>query len=285
MEDNMRIFLLLTAIAVSSPLILFANESRPKSMTRSTNKTTSPGPANARVMLFGTFHFANPAKDLVKNRIHDVTTKDSQAYLQELAQRILAFRPTAVLLEYDPKEDRNVNMRYTQYREDKYSLATNEIEQLGFRVAKIAGLARVESFDERIVSWKPQDMFERLKQEPELEKRFKDAVQNLTNIEEMNHSTLSLRNLLKKYNEPEMDRLSKSLYILTNVAGVDQNFAGADAAASWWHRNFRMLARIQKFAKPGERVLVIAGQAHIAVLRDLMQLDSNVTFEEIVSYL
>ena len=71
-------------------------------------------------------------------------------------------------------------------------------------------------------------------------------------------------------NDPEQDALNRGFYVLTNAVGADDNFVGADAAASWWHRNFRMYAIVQRFAQPGERVLVIGGQGHIAILRRLL---------------
>ena len=57
--------------------------------------------------------------------------------------------------------------------------------------------------------------------------------------------------------------------------GAGENYVGADASASWWHRNFRMYANIQKHAQPGERVLAIGGQGHTAILKDLLAIDRD----------
>jgi len=239
----------------------------------------------AKVMLFGTFHFSNPALDLVRSNIHNVKMEASQSYLEELAQRISQFQPTTILLEYDPKNDQAVNERYTHYCRDNHQLSVDEVEQLGFRIARATGLARLESFDHRDIRWQSEELFRQLKIEIEIEARFNTAIEKLKSEEELNHSTLSLRDLLKRYNSPALDRDNKSLYILTNAAGVDQNFAGADAAASWWHRNFRMLAKIQKFAAQGARLLVIGGQGHMAVIRDLIDLDPRIIVEDVRPYL
>ena len=53
-----------------------------------------------------------------------------------------------------------------------------------------------------------------------------------------------------------------------------EDFSGADATASWWHRNFRMYAQIQRHAAPGARVLVVGGQGHTAILRDFLRDDA-----------
>ena len=63
--------------------------------------------------------------------------------------------------------------------------------------------------------------------------------------------------------------------VLTNAVGAGENFSGADAAASWWRRNFRMYANVQHIAQPGTRVIVIGGQGHTAVMKDLLGIDGE----------
>ena len=62
---------------------------------------------------------------------------------------------------------------------------------------------------------------------------------------------------------------------MTNPVGDQDNFVGADASASWWHGNFRMYAHVRGSAQPGERVLVIGGPGHIAILRQLLADDPD----------
>lgn len=62
-----------------------------------------------------------------------------------------------------------------------------------------------------------------------------------------------------------MDDKNKSLYLMTNGVGVKDNYVGLSATASWWHRNFRMYAIIQQYAKKNQRIFVIGGQGHTAV--------------------
>ncbi|MGH1467503.1 MAG: 2-thiouracil desulfurase family protein [Bdellovibrionales bacterium] len=58
-----------------------------------------------------------------------------------------------------------------------------------------------------------------------------------------------------------------------------------EGSDSWWHRNFRMMAHIQKHVNSGERVLVLGGQGHIAVIRSLLGLDKNAKISDTLSYL
>ncbi|MEO8101123.1 MAG: DUF5694 domain-containing protein [Betaproteobacteria bacterium] len=248
-----------------------------------------PVPANApspgRVMLIGLFHFDNPGLDAVKFTPVDVTRPAEQAYLAALATRIAQFKPTRVLLEYPPANDKVMNQRYTDYLAGRFELKLNEIYQLGFRIAKASGLTQVHGFDERDT---PADgaLWEYLpKQEPETMKALEAMITELSGSFQADHRTLSLRELLQKNNSAEFDRLNKDFYLWLNPVGAEKRkFLGADASAHWWQRNFRMYANIQRHATPGERVVVIAGQGHTAILRDLLRIDMRRAEESVQGY-
>ncbi|MEM9529898.1 MAG: DUF5694 domain-containing protein [Pseudomonadota bacterium] len=242
---------------------------------------TGPSPGNAEetepaeVLLIGTFHFANPQADVVKTDVIDVMSDESQRYLESLSQRIADLKPTAVLLEYDPAEQAEVQTEYDSYRAGKFELTHNEIYQLGFRIAAKAGLASVFSCDEREIGWEAQALFERIEKEPETKARMDELIARVTEDTNQKQATLALGPLLRTYNTVAEDRLNRSFYLLTNHLGAGEDFVGADAAASWWHRNFRMYARIQHHATPGSRVVVIGGQGHTAILRGLLADDPD----------
>jgi hypothetical protein len=102
-----------------------------------------------------------------------------------------------------------------------------------------------------------------------------DLIAKLSSDREIAHKTKSLAELLLQSNDPERDRSNKYLYLVTNHVVAGDNFVGADASASWWCRNLRMYANIQKHAQPGERILAIGGQGHTAILKDLLALDED----------
>lgn len=81
----------------------------------------------AQVMLIGTFHFSNPGRDSVKVDDVDVFDEASQQYLQQFARRLAEFKPTRVLLEYNPEDEELINQRYTDYLAGTYEPGTNEI--------------------------------------------------------------------------------------------------------------------------------------------------------------
>jgi hypothetical protein len=229
------------------------------------------GEEPAQVMLFGVFHFANPGLDVVKTDQIDVMTDENQVYLEALADRLGSFRPTVVLLEFSPAQDGEMRERFQQYREGQYDLPGNEVYQLGFRVAARSKLDAVHGFDEANVQWQAEPLFDYMqKKDPAANARFSTLIEEITQDEQQAQASLSLPELLMRSNDPARDQLNRAFYVLTNEVGDGDDFVGADASASWWHRNFRMYALVQRHAQPGERVLVIGGQGHIAILRQLL---------------
>jgi hypothetical protein len=91
--------------------------------------------------------------------------------------------------------------------------------------------------------------------------------------------------MLARANTQEMDNLNMGSYLITNSIGVGDGYSGADSTASWWHRNFRMYANIQKVAQPGTRVLALAGSGHTAILKFLLALDSQRESEDILHFI
>ncbi|GAB3019736.1 DUF5694 domain-containing protein [Bowmanella dokdonensis] len=240
----------------------------------------------AQVLFMGSFHFANPGADMVKTDQIDVMSSASQQYLQALAARIADFQPTPVLLEYAPQDDERINAQYQAYLAGHFTLPANEIYQLGFRIAMAANLKRVEGFDERQIQWAAKPLFELMAAHyPKEQVIFQQKIAEITSLLAREHASMTLQALLQIHNNAERDRLNKALYLSTNHLGAGENFEGADAAASWWHRNFRMYANIQRHAIPGSRVFALGGQGHIAILRDLLALDDQRREVSIQEYL
>ena len=242
--------------------------------------------SRAQLMLLGVFHFANPKQDVVKTEQIDVNTADNQRYLEALTDRLAGYGPTAVLLEFDPADQAAMQARYERYLAGELELPINEVYQLGFRIARKAGLKSIHSFDERGIGWNAGPLFARLESnEPVMKARVDAEIAKITEEISQAHAGLSLAELLAWHNQPEQDRRNMAFYLMTNGVGAGEDFVGADAAASWWQRNFRMYARIQQHAAPGARIIAIGGQGHTAILKQLAAIDPDVELVAVDDYL
>ena len=239
----------------------------------------------ARVLLLGLFHFDNPGLDAVKYTPLDVMQPAPQAYLAQLARNLAAFAPTKVLLEYPESKDALFNQRYAEFRAGRFELPRNEIYQIGFRVARLAGLARVHGFD---VAAPANDvkLWGYLEQAPQAEAALMQLIAAESARLQAMHSSGTLEDILVTSNTPDEDLRNKGFYMLLNPVGADQGlFHGADASADWWHRNLRMYAVVQRHAAAGERVLLIAGSGHTALLRDFLRADAGRREEDVIPWL
>jgi len=238
------------------------------------------------MMLMGSFHFANPGLDVVKTEVMDVMADHNQLYLAQLSQNISQFNPTVVMLEFNPDNTETLNKEYQQYLTGQFELPVNEIYQIGFRVAKQAGVKQLMSLDETTIGWNAQPLFEYLAtKDQKTDALVKQKIAALTDQSNADQQNLNLEQLMRKTNDPQMEKENKSFYLLTNAVGANDGFSGADAAASWWHRNFRIYAKIQQQALAGHRVFALAGQGHVAILRDLIALDAQFIEEDVMPYL
>jgi hypothetical protein len=223
---------------------------------------------------------------MVKARVIDVTAPANQAWLDAFAHRLAAFQPTDVLVECSPADQGKYQQQFKDYLAGSFELPVNENYQIGFRVAKQAGLSGVTCFDEDKVGWDAQPMFEYMdKHEPEQKRDLEATFKSIGEQMDKEQATLSLEQLLRLSNDPARDALNKGIYLRTNDVDAGGSFVGADAAASWWHRNFRMYANIQKAAAPGHRVLVVAGQGHTAVLKGLLADDEQRRAQDVRPYI
>jgi hypothetical protein len=240
--------------------------------------------APAKVLLLGLFHFDNPGLDAVKYKPIDILRAESQTYLISLAERLARFAPTKVVLEYPEPRDEAINRRYAEFLAGQPDLPKNEIYQLGFRIARLAQLERVHGFDTQAP---PQDvkLWGYLSQEPAANARLMALIETESRRLQVLHETKTLKDILVLSNTDEEDRRNKGFYMLLNSVAADNRlFHGADASANWWHRNLRMYALVQRYASPGERVLIIAGSGHTALLREFLRADGERVEEHVLKY-
>src|ERR1051325_3748805 len=124
------------------PLLLFLLSISAVAQT-SVVSGTEPRP---EILVLGAFHMANPGHDLANIQVDDVRSPPRQREMAELLAVLKKFNPTKIAIESDvtgssrPKE-------YENYLAGRHELTRNEIEQIGFRLAKELGHKKIYPVD------------------------------------------------------------------------------------------------------------------------------------------
>ena len=240
----------------------------------------------AQVMIVGVYHFESPNLDYVKSEKVDHLAEAKQKEIAEVLERLAKFKPTKIVLEATPDSEA-LQQRYAAFLADRHTLAGNEREQLGFRLARQFGHARVymadhpsgmdlgavleaakESGDQRFLAW------------------FQGAMAEAQGLMER-QARASVRDALVMLNEPELMDRTRDLYMqLARVRGGAQGFVGADVVANWYRRNFCIFANVAAAVEsPQDRVLVLFGQGHAPYLRELVRSSPDLELVEANTYL
>jgi len=229
------------------------------------------------VVTLGTFHFDFPNLDV--NRIEkgdqiDVLEPKYQREIEGIVGDLMKFRPTIVVIERQRDQQIRVDSLYQEYVKGGYQLGRSEDEQIGFRLAKAAGLKKLYCVDEwgafnenvsRIVEGKDSVQAERFESyylhNPDLLKktRFRPTFK-----------TVGLRRELLLINDERRVKESLGDYLvgIFKYEATPNDFLGVDfETGRWFNRNLRIFRNIQRIdASAGERMVVIFGSGHLNLL-------------------
>jgi len=107
-------------------------------------------------------------------------------------------------------------------------------------------------------------------------------------IEELQkrQSTMTVREILCVHNDPNNVARAGNLYLQLARVRSGETFVGADVLAGWYQRNFRIFANLTRVIdSPEDRVLVIYGAGHSAILQSLVQSSPDLQFVDASDYL
>ena len=243
---------------------------------RPTGFPAACAPGEVQVMLLGTYHFANPGKDVIKQSFDDVLQPRRQTEVEDLARRLASWKPDRVAVEWPWSYKDSTALRYAKYRAGTLAPSRNEVVQLGFRIASSLGHDAVypiddDSFLDFNDSLKALD-----RRRPEF-KRTRDSVvsilQSATDTVNAWMRQTSIVQHLRRLNSDESLHGGNSLGMFGGYlgAGEDGNYGGPQFLAKWYERNFNMAHNLTRITGPGvRRILVIVGSGHVPPLRNIL---------------
>jgi hypothetical protein len=226
------------------------------------------------VLVLGTYHMANPGRDIHNMKADDVLAPKRQAEIAELISTLKRFRPTRIAVERNVGDERTAK-DYAGYLAGTHELTRNEIEQVGFRLAKELGHTAVHPVDAD-----GEFPYPRLVKYAQATGRAKelDAISDAFAAEvkaqgEYLASHTILQALLSINAD---DKVAREVGLHQRMAHLGENgdWAGADLLADWYRRNARIFTNVTRIAdSPDERVLVIYGAGHLGLLREAVAND------------
>jgi hypothetical protein len=240
------------------------------------------------ILILGTFHMANPGLDYANVRADDVLAPRRQAEIKEVCQLLGAYAPTRIAVEVPATAQDDLDERYAAYRDGAAELRRNEAEQLGFRLAKCQGHERVHAVDYRCdldvggaLAWAQANG------QAQLAARLHREASRIADDMSANLTRLTIRQMLLEDNSPEYDQLH-GLYLTMAAIGdtARGEHPGAEVTATWYRRNIMIFSNIARLITcPEDRVLVVIGSGHGALLRQLVRECPDYRLVDVAEYL
>ena len=227
--------------------------------------------AGAQVLVVGSYHMSNPRLDAVNITADDVLAPKRQREIEDLASRLARFQPTKVAVEIPFGRDSASNALYRRHLRGEHALDRSEMQQLGFRVAKAAGLPRIYGIDYDLdVNVGAVLVWALAHGQPELATAAQSLSARLVAEADsvMKHATVT--EIMTTLNSARADS-AHGIYMAALRVGADTSYPGATMTARWYERNLRIVSNVLRLIEaPSDRVLVIIGAAHGPILRELL---------------
>jgi hypothetical protein len=236
------------------------------------------GPDDAQLLVLGTYHMAPSGQDQFNAAVDDVRSPRRQQELEAVQERLARYAPTRIAIEAafvgSPWPE-----RYRSYLNNEYALGTNEIEQIGFRLGRALGHAEPYPID--FPMWMdgrvPAEIGKpRPKPAPSPAPAQSPAVpahQPPPHVREMQALIQSgtVLDVLRFVNTERYLREDHAGYVagLRPDPDSDALYGTTEPVTNWYKRNLRMFTNIYRMAAPGERILLLVGAGHGAILRRL----------------
>lgn len=249
-------------------------------------------PAPVEVMVLGTYHFGNPGLDVNNIKVDSVLTPRRQAELQAVGKALAAFRPTRVMVERQSNAPDLADPGYDGFNDAMLTTQANEIVQIGYRTARLAGVKTVNAIDEQPEGSEP-DYFPYDKLQAAAAATGQGAALVATDAPivaeikafETAQPTSSVAALLARLNRPGSPTAGMDTYYAKLPFGDFDSQPGADLNAMWYLRNAKIFGKLMKVARPGDRVLVVYGAGHGFWLRHFASLTPGYRSVDVLPYL
>jgi len=230
------------------------------------------------ILLIGTFHFNNPGADVVKTKTFDIHTKSAQNDLKEIAQKIAAFKPTKIFVEWPYKRQNSLDSVYNKFKEDGI-YETDETYQLAFRAGKLIDETQIIAIDYNDTDFPFGKLMASIKKNKQTDIEMyltKTIKKQEKETNDKIDSNISLKEMLYDNNTKEERDNMNEFYEKILTVGDNEDFIGSYLTSEWMRRNLYMWSLLKKKTTvKDERVMVLLGSSHIAMIKKYIDANEN----------
>ena len=230
-----------------------------------------------QILVLGTFHFASN-QDAVKHGEIDILGAQRQTEIQELNDKLAAFAPDRIMVEWKVVEDQPyVDSTYAEYLAARFALRANEVYQVGYRQAQ-----RFNTGPPQCIDADGLFLYDTLTYAAEISGKtawfeaYMDSVLTVAVADDSLLTQQRITDVLRRMNAADGTRLSLAVNGVFAAAqlGPLGNDAGAEFIGQWYLRNIRMYANICGSARTtDQRILVIVGNGHRPIIEQMLRAD------------
>ena len=231
-----------------------------------------------KVLLLGCFHFDNPGLDVAKFDNANILSEKRQREVMELVAKLKQFKPDKIFIEAPVNSQGKLDSNIMKYKAGQFTLQANETQQLGYRLAKELNLPTLYAVDYRDADFPYDSLVKSAMEANQMNllgymKKAIDSIQTEFN-EMLKKKTIS--EILLLQNSSVMNDLGVGFYFEFLIAGKEGNHVGSYLTSEWWRRNMVIYENILKrMTGKEERILIVFGQGHTALLDAMMKYNKN----------
>lgn len=235
-------------------------------------------PKQVKVLFVGSFHFHYPGLDahvIADSNKVDVLSESRKKEVTELVNYIKRFKPTKIAIEAFPKWKSTEKLR--GYKKGAYRMERDERYQLGLRIADELNLDTIYAIDDDPLVSDPgkfdpvyvENLFKDY--DYKSDDPYRKIYEKWYAYNDKLRLRLNLLDYFKHTNSRTYHQAGHGAYLVGDFR-LDHK-RGADALAmSWYSRNLRIFRNLQEITEsPKDRILVIFGNGHGSILRQLLE--------------
>ncbi len=243
----------------------------------------------AKVLVVGTFHFDYPGLDAMKEAEEDkidVLKEPKKSEVTELVEYLKRFQPTKIAIEAHPEW--KSGRKFREYRQGKHRDNRDERYQLGMRIGLEMDLDTIYPVDAYDFTRDLSGLDSAFVQELFRDYDFRNDSDPYSQLyrdwftdDSKLVSRVHLLEYFKHMNSRESHEYGYGAYLIGDFKLGE--YRGADLlAVSWYDRNLRIFRNIQRITESNDdRILVVIGNGHAAILRQLFEMSPEFEFVEL----